>query len=477
MKNNTIYTGQLTYKNVDFTFVFDGKILRLIPFEDKCVEIEENWLRTYIAAGIYMPNTPEMEESCLLGTCYESGQKIAFIMKKGSRMNNTRFSAVLSVSVIAYIIFRYDIDEIDKITFTNPEIDAIYPVNQSISISLGTDGKKINSNGVMSVTTKAFDSTTTKSQIFTVDNKNITSYFSISRWISFRNNESPISLNSLLVFEFEPTNDYEFILKLWAVAKNFLSYLCYRKNVYLPTAKLYTPCADGKHEELAILHVLGEDNTPDIDNINKGRYIGQTLIAGYEGKILEDIAANKIYLRHIPETYESGRRIDAARFIMITTAFEWEFKRAYPNGIQKSDQTVVAEKKANEKMGELIQNNQGKLKEIYKRLQKRISDDTFQSKINQVGKDYESIISLFGNQLYSRNNQKVNYKEIGKRLGDQRNHFAHGDLNENFIDLSLLDLIFLEYIVYALQLRYYGIDTIKIQNAINELFHCGVILQ
>ena len=60
---------------------------------------------------------------------------------------------------------------------------------------------------------------------------------------------------------------------------------------------------------------------------------------------------------------------------------------------------------------------------------------------------------------------------MGQRLADQRNHFAHGDLDKDFIGLSLLDLIYLEYVIYAMQLRFYGIDNVEIQRAINELFH------
>ena len=52
MKNqDMIYTGQLAYKEVDFTFVFDGKKLRLIPPKDKRDVVNENWLRTPLANG------------------------------------------------------------------------------------------------------------------------------------------------------------------------------------------------------------------------------------------------------------------------------------------------------------------------------------------------------------------------------------------------------------------------------------------
>ena len=88
-----------------------------------------------------------------------------------------------------------------------------------------------------------------------------------------------------------------------------------------------------------------------------------------------------------------------------------------------------------------------------------------------MGKDYDGIIGGFGKNLYSRNNVELNYNEMGERLADQRNHFAHGDLDQEFIGSSLLDLIFLEYIIYAMQLKYYGVSDENIRNAINDLFH------
>ena len=66
---------------------------------------------------------------------------------------------------------------------------------------------------------------------------------------------------------------------------------------------------------------------------------------------------------------------------------------------------------------------------------------------------------------------KLEYSEMGKRLSSQRNHYAHGDLNQEFIGLSLLDLMYMEYMLYAIQLNYYGIDEKNIRRAINDLFH------
>ena len=58
----------------------------------------------------------------------------------------------------------------------------------------------------------------------------------------------------------------------------------------------------------------------------------------------------------------------------------------------------------------------------------------------------------------------------------QRNHFAHGDLDKDFIGLALLDLMYLEYVVYAMQMKHYRIEDTNIRNAINELFHLNFAL-
>lgn len=425
-----MYTGWLTYKEIDFAFVFDGKELRLIPPKDKQDEINMNWLRTPIANGAYTANIPVMEEDHLCGTCNETNQKIVFLIRRGSYLTprgNYLLGGnyVLTVGVSAYVVCKYDRKKVDRISFTSPEIDAIHPLNESFSISLGANFEEFNKNGVLSITTKDFNSTTTESQEFIVDNKKATTYFSVWRGVNTAIGEVPISLNSCLMFEFEPTADYGFILRLWRIAKNFLRYLCYRRDVYLPTVKLAAPHADRKHEEFATMHVIGEDREPSVEEIKSGRYIRQDLIAGHEGQILTDIASGELYLRHIPESYDSGRHKDAAKFVMITAAFEWEFHRNYPSSIKKSEATLKAEDEAEKRLQELLDNGcSKKLKKIYKFLKKLVRSDSLQSEIKQIEKDYSEIINLFGEHLYSLSNEKLIYSDMGQRLADQRNHFA-----------------------------------------------------
>lgn len=377
-------------------------------------------------------------------------------------------------NISAYIVFSIE-DRIGKMSFHCPELNYIHPTSQALTYKFQADD--FSSHGTASVSTEDFDSTITDKTTFVVDEKNIDVYFSTNRTISFKDNHAPIIVDSVLVFSFDPTDDYEFIYRLWKIARDFIRYLCYRKDVFIPIVTLSKKCNDGEYQECAILHTGSQDEEPDLATLKKGKYIKQKYISGKEGAILSDIASHKLYLRHIPESYESGRHIDAARFVMITAAFEWEFKRAYKYGIIKSQTTIDAENQVDAEISKHIEDNTGKKKEIYKFLKKNIRSNSLASEIVQVGKDYSNIIDVFGAYKYKLNHQTLDYSEMGDRLSKQRNSFAHGNLEQDFIGYALLDLIFLENILYAMQLKHYNISDIDVKMAINDLFKCNIAIK
>lgn len=75
------------------------------------------------------------------------------------------------------------------------------------------------------------------------------------------------------------------------------------------------------------------------------------------------------------------------------------------------------------------------------------------------------------------NNQTLKYADMCTRLGQQRNNYAHENLDQEFVELSILDLIFLEMVVYAMQLKFYGVEDITIQRAINDLLHPNIMIK
>lgn len=466
MRDYDTYTGTINYKGIDFTFIFDKKKLKLIPPKEQKHEVDM-WFMEKIENGVYTLGNPIYVDEIIYGIANETGKKIVLIPahKSIGRINST-----LIIDIEFYIINKYDREKIDRIAIKGPEITHIFPTTFALSkIDWGD-------NGIIDVSTKPFSETTTEKEKFNIDDKELLIYFGISISSSYKTGKSPISLNSTMFIEFDPTDDYEFIITILRVSKQFIQYLCYRKNVVFSNVEIAFPTSKGLHETFATLYETQENNVIETYPIEKERFIKYEYIKGIIGKIIDDIVTQKIYLEHIPETYELGRHINAGRFVMITAAFEWEFKRNYPRGITKSKKTIDAEKKVTDIINDLIKNNTGKSKEIFKFLKKLIKSDNLESRIIEYGKDYGNISDIFGNHLYGLNKEKLNYKQMGKRLSDQRNHFAHGDIDKKIIGLSLLDLIYLEYVIYIMQLKFYGLDDDAIKHSINDLFRCNLSL-
>lgn len=410
-----LFTGTLDYKNIRFTFVFDRKELRLIPPEHRKDYIEYTWIRKEIEPGAYTFAEPAyVEDDYLIGKCYETGCNIVFLPDKGKSLGF--YNAVIRISLRAYVLCRYDRECFDKMTFTGPEINYIHPAKQGMSLNIAGD-EAIN-RGTISVTTEDYSHTKTQPQHFKVDGKDLSVHFDVFRTVSTRNDDAALVLKSALVFEFEQTDDYLVAERLWKIALKFIGFLCYRENIQFTSIELSAPYPGGKHERYAEFHVFDEC-TPEPELLRDGRCICQSLIAGYEGKILEDIAEDTLYLRHIPETYRAGKIINASRFVMITTAFEWEFRRLYPEGIEKSASTLKAEMTAEAELRGLEETAGGKLKRIYRHLSELVSSNPLSAEINHAARDLDPVIGVFGKHLYAVNGHELKYGEMGNRLGTQ----------------------------------------------------------
>jgi hypothetical protein len=430
-----LYTGELEYKGISFIFVFNKKELYLIPPKDK------KW--AIISGDLSNPNSTknkfimkgviELDEKYLTGYCNETGEKIVFVTSPESIVGlfgSLKQNCVLRIQINGYILYKYEKDKIDRINFCGPEINSIYPIGEAFNLNINNESIQ---NGIWTVKTKGFAETTTELQTFSAFGHSINAYFGISQEISYNVGEPPLILNSSLIFEFEPTNNYDFIFDLWTVARKFVQYLCYSQSITFTKIKLFAPSDDGKHEEFAELIVTSDQSVSDMENLKDGHFISQAYIAGHEGDILNDIASGQLYTRHLPENYQKRRCKNVADFILITAGFEWELKRVFPDIANKKDYYL---------------------------------SEKIEKAINRM----KPVMGDFGRKLYGLNDEQFNSSSIGRRLAKQRNNFAHGNLDNDFIDVSLLDVTFMEYMIYGMQLKKYGITEENIKNCIHDLF-------
>ena len=64
-----------------------------------------------------------------------------------------------------------------------------------------------------------------------------------------------------------------YYMRVWHVAKEFLHFMCYRRNVNLQSADLSTPARGGKTQKFATLYPLDDVKDYEPETLQKGRYI------------------------------------------------------------------------------------------------------------------------------------------------------------------------------------------------------------
>lgn len=467
MKEFDTYTGRLIYKEIEFAFVFDKKMLKLIPIKEKRDEVAR-WFGKEIIPGFYIEEDTMYITELLIGNCVETGCNIIFFP---SDKSIGKINSSVIVNIDYYIVNKYNRDTIDRIAIRSSEITHIFPTYNAL------EKVKWNENGEFNISTRSFAETTTEKERINFGGKNVDVYWGISVFTSQKTGEAPLRLTSTMFLEFEATDDYGFIIELLEMSKQFIKFLVYRQNISFTEVQLSAPFPGGKHESFAQLYETNEIVDAEEYVLEKGHFIKYEYIKGKISNILHDMIAGNMYLKHIPKSSADGRSIDTGKFIMITSGFEWEFRRLFPNGIEKKQSRLDAEENVTELISTLIESNTGKSKSILKYLKQRIKDDKFASRIIEFGNKYGDISNIFGEHLYRINGENLVYAEMGERLGNQRNHFAHGDLDKEFIGLSLLDLIYLERIIYIMQLKLNGVDDINIKKAVNDLFGCGMRIE
>lgn len=453
-----MYNGYINFRGNDFVFTFSDYKLRLIPAKDK-FEVVHKYLYKEIGKGFYTLADPVICKEKYLKATTSEGQTIIFL-------TNTSYVDIegntLIIGVDKYILFNYKESKINKISFTCPEINHIYKSNQLIN------DKSEDNRIALEVTQKA-----SEKEIFNIVGKEISVYFGYSSKISYKVNENPLDIKTTLDLEFEATDNYEFINRIINIVTSFIGYLYNRKNIIFSDVYITTPYNEEQNVRIGKLYI--QRNCADESNIRKDRFISYEYIKGHIGDILQDIEDNVLYIRHIPNSYEDGKHIDAASFVMITACFEWTFKQLYPEGIDKNERTIKAEEEVTERLDGILEEKEttGKKRELYKRLKNMVSLYSLSSEIRQVIKDYKNIIDIFSEHLENLN-KGYSSARIGDRLAEQRNNFAHGNLDKEFNGDALTDIILLKRINYIMQLKKYGIDDLLIKKAINELFGCNI---
>lgn len=443
----------------------------IIDYEDEkyIYRLEDNMLymeeieslgKGWMVPG-WLSDPPNFEGDYLKGINAENGNDVLFKTYPGNaQFKNTQ----IRIRIQYYIELQRD-EMISKMSFIGDEINYIYNIDQ------GIESYGFTEEGTASCKTKSFEETTSPTEYFNVENKEVGIYFAIYRGINFQSCH-PLNLYSSINLLVDANNDYDFLVYLCYIMKRFLGFLCYRNNIHFNEIALYTQETPKRYRKVGKILFMDERDEIENEKIIKERNITYEAIRGKVGNILQDIEKERLYLRHIPDSHKDSLKIDYSKFIMITAAIEWIFKNLYPEGLRHSNKTLEAQKKVREELENKVTESTGEIKKQYKFLQKLVGSDSLSQKIVQIGEDYDALLGEMGQYLYRINNLKeeFDYTKIGSRIQNQRNNFAHGNLDKEFEETAALDVIFLEKMIYLLQLSSYDLEDAIIIEQVKRLF-------
>lgn len=407
--------GELVWDNEIYRFVFENFYLKVQRYGTD-TETFEAMIEAFL--GSQKGDLPDT----LMGTCYPDGHKIFFMQLSSAGVSNN----VKIISVGSYFEIKPNLNfplHISQITIVADELNLIYPPSQMYSYTSNDKGM---------ITAMNFTSPRQSFEWkFDLSQKIVTVSSGFSH--SYRWNTTPIQIQSMLHFGFEPTEDYKFVVRVFDIGQRLLQYLCYRQNINCTDAGIYMLTENGEHARIGSFSAKWMcDQDPETEKRILEKNIPFSLVGDTMSQLLQRLSDGTLYDRHIPDNSKDERRITPARSIMLTAAFEWEYKQIYLAGKKPTD--------------------------------------SFMNRLIKSLNDYSDCIESFAQRVYSLNNKTYSVDAVAETIKDARNDFAHGDIKIYYDLETLLGFVILPYLIYSMQLRAAGMSTDSIKQSIKNLF-------
>lgn len=169
--------------------------------------------------------------------------------------------------------------------------------------------------------------------------------------------------------------------------------------------------------------------------------------------LLQLLADNKIYLRHVPMFKDEEKSYTPGRFLMALVGLENTLDLMNVH-VTHDDKHILAINNVRNKIKELADKSSGDEKKIYKRLLNQLQkNENFESRILvSLNEDKDYITNFFPLDILG------DTPNIAKDLSDARNDLAHGNLNADLGFKADYQMHFLMLYILYLQLKMIGFD-------------------
>lgn len=380
------------------------------------------------------------------------------------RENLEYIGGIYEFKIIGLIEFVNKEERIDGINFFSKELDYMYDLSKAL------DKFTYKTNGEVDISYKSFEETNTMKKLLKIDGKDIKYSFSINRNFSSNLPNNYVQTETLLRYEYDNLSEnYVLIYNLANITHRFISYLYYRQNTNFDRIVLLKK-ENEKYFKVAEMTMLLKDCVNDKKYLQK-YHINYDNIKNIDDKILQAIIDNQLFIRHIPNNEKDRNIITPQSFVMVSSAFEWEFNQLFQEGVKHSQNREKNIEEIKNRLSEAL--SEKRYDKFLKEIIKNIGKDNLESKLIFANKELKNESEIFLKYLLELNNIE-NTNSIFTELQKLRNDFAHGNLEINLELKGLVGMIYLERIVYIMQLKRLGLDEKNIKIAINDLFGLGL---
>jgi len=282
--------------------------------------------------------------------------------------------------------------------------------------------------------------------------------------------EHPIFANSRFITEFSEPVGIDTVIKAFEYTLRFFIYVTYRANVDIRKADLFVMNEKGGHDYWGVL-VFPQGEPAEKSKDARHHLIIYNDLKEKTALLFDAIKNEHTSIQHICSNYDATHSYPISRVIMVLAAFERVYGHIHGKDTERSEEYIEIKAKVVELIDQLQKENTGKRKKAAKTLKDFVfnRDSSFSSNTAYALKDCADIMKPFVKKRYKGEYDSV-VDEISERIGIVRNGVAHCRLDFELKAVHLSDILIMEELLYAMQLKHIGLTTHECHKAIGRLF-------
>jgi hypothetical protein len=467
-----MYTGTQVFKEINFHFTLNDNLLKMYPLaseEDKAKGLV--WTRISEGGWAHSGNRNFLIDSDWLETSSvnQCRHLVLFPRSKTLHLNESLERVVLAGEIRRYFCFSGLRKWIDCIQLKSKALDYLFDIREATKERTREASNRI---GIQ------LEPIIKNKQSFKFEGKTVHLEMITAVIASNKAGKPSIYPESHLQLKFEETDDYGFIDRLINLSEQVIQFCLYATRfkfdeITLRCSFLTVESNETKkpYADVGKAYDCKSNDSNITECLEKERFLPLGVIKNFEKNLFKSIVSKSISLDHIPESYELRSHYSKARIIVLAAVFEWMFKKNYPKGVSHSAQSTETVEDIRKELEKLAKdkNRNNKFRGEAKRLIGIVEDDSFSSKLHHFRKHEEQLFLALGTNLYEYHKKEFDHNSIAERIQKLRNNLAHGVHDLKFDEINLIDVLFLERIVLALQFIYLKVPKDQIIEMVNRI--------